>query len=1240
VSDRLRRHVRLIAGSLALVLLAGVGYVLQSAGSARARPARAVRSVHATAPVLAPASQRRVAAIAGGPTAPASRPAAARRGAAAAKVALSSRPGRTRTGLPTAAPSARTLADSLKQITGLSPSQVSSRPVCPRAITGHVTCGAQALVLRSNGSLVRPRVSRYSALGRIRPATAHARAAVEPSGAATPDPGTPGYLQQAYDLAYLSQSGGSSDTVAIVDAFDDPTAETDLAVYRSRYGLGDCTTANGCFEKTGQDGGSPPSEANPAWEQEISLDLDAVSAICPGCHILLIEANSDAFSDLEAAMSQAGKTPGVKQIVASWWGQESDVPAGFTTLLNTLSGKGIATVAATGDQGYPGPGENNYPAALPGVTAAGGTSLAPAAAAGARGFGESAWSWNGLTGGGSGCDRHFQRPAYQPAAGCVGRAYADLSADSDPDTGLEVYNSQSGSPTGWSVIGGTSLAAPLIAAYYAITGLDGATPRWAYGKAGLLNDILSGSTGGCAASIAYICNAGPGYDGPTGVGSISGSVVTGAPGIDGPAVRVGQGQSNTYTQSVAPHGATIAGGIYRNGLDTHWWIEYGPDDTYGSHTAPVDIGAGSAPVSVTGYLSQLTPGTPYHYRLVAQNSLGTTYGYDYTFTTAAAPGGAPTAAFSVTSGSPAPGDDVSFDATASSPQPSITGYTWNFGDGSTPGPPDTTPQADHHYAARGTYTVTLTVTTDGQTDSTSQTITVDDPPTAAFTASPSAVPEGNQVTFDASGSSPGDSAGSITDYSWDFGDGTSAVDRGTDATVSHTFTDPGTYTVTLTTTDDLHVVNTTPTTEQVTVAPFTVSAPVPAPGGGDDVTFTAGSPGAACGTVTGYTWDFGDGSSETGPDRTVVHNYTDPGSKTVSVTFQCSGGNQGPDNATVVVDTPPTAAFTPPPPPTAVRPGTAITFDASGSHAAGGRTITDYAWDFGDGAAVVHAGSANSITHTFTTPGLYTVTLSTTDDLGVSGQPVSQNVTVDQPSAAFTTSPSTTTQGSPVTFDASATDDPESTITDYAWDFGDHSGSVHTTTPVTTHPFSAVGTYTVKLTVTDAFGFTDVMSRQVVVTPAVTVSSNPPTPTPVITTPTPTPPPSGTTTPPRLALVARLSGGGRQRLTQVLSHGIRLGLVVNQRVRASWQVTLPLSQTKQTRHSVRGTSDNAQLIVVLLRRTQTFGAGTHTITLRLSPAAVRRLATRGPLVLTIRVTLTTADGRSLTRTATLRLARP
>jgi subtilase family serine protease len=381
-------------------------------------------------------------------------------------------------------------------------------------------------------------VTPQRSLGQVRPASAPATQPGPVPSAQAPLLGTPAYVQQAYDLSYLSQAGGGGDTVAVVDAYDDPTAEADLGVYRAKFGLPACTTANGCFKKVNQTGATAPLPvAQTDWEQEISLDLDAVSAICPQCHILLVEAKSSGFSDLQTAMNTAHSL-GANQISASWSGTQSTVPSVFHTFT------GVATVAATGDYGYADGGQDNYPAALPNVTAAGGTSLTPATGSSARGFSEGAWSFDGWNGGGSGCDLHYNRPGYQPAKGCTGRAYADLSADADPSSGLEVYDNGS-----WSLVGGTSLSAPLIAGYYAITGAAAGTPRWAYTNSGRFNDVVSGSTGACAANIAFICQAGPGYDGPTGVGSISGAVITGAPGIGGPSISSDSG-TNSYTQNV------------------------------------------------------------------------------------------------------------------------------------------------------------------------------------------------------------------------------------------------------------------------------------------------------------------------------------------------------------------------------------------------------------------------------------------------------------------------------------------------------------------------------------------------------------------------------------------------------------------------------------------------------------------------------------------------------------------
>jgi subtilase family serine protease len=435
--------------------------------------------------------------------------------------------------------------------------------------------------------------------------------------ASAPQAGTPAYLQQAYDLSYLAQTAGSGDTIAIVDAYDDPGAEADLGRYRATFGLPACTTANGCFRKVDQNGGNSYPPVDTGWAVEISLDLAAMSALCPNCRIVLVEANSNSWSDLTTAQAQAA-SQGANQISDSWGGLDSSVPSG------TFSFAGVATVAATGDSGYVGASENQYPASLASVTAAGGTSLTAASdPTSVRGWSEAAWS-----GAGSGCNLSIAKPVWQTDSGCSGRSYADVSADADPATAIQIYDGAAG---GWLVVGGTSLASPLIAAYYAITGANAASPSWAYVNRSLLNDPFSGSNGSCAALIAYVCNAGVGYDGPTGAGSISGAVITGAPGIGGP------GAKGSYTQDVTATSAQLQGGVYPNGLDTSVWWEYGPTGAYGQRTAPTDLGAGQAPVMASATLTGLALTSSYHYRLVAQNSLGRTYGYDYTLQTTGPP---------------------------------------------------------------------------------------------------------------------------------------------------------------------------------------------------------------------------------------------------------------------------------------------------------------------------------------------------------------------------------------------------------------------------------------------------------------------------------------------------------------------------------------------------------------------------------------------------------------------------
>ncbi len=568
-------------------------------------------------------------------------------------------------GIPATAPSGAARAGALASLTGLRPSQVRVIDTCPPAAPGHARCAAQALVLRSDGRLVRPRVRGRSS---IAPALPRLAGVIRPQAgvpATPPAAGTPAYLQQAYDLTYLSQTAGGSDTVAVVDAYDDPTAESDLAAFRSTYGLPPCTTAGGCFSKVNQNGAASPLPApDQGWELEISLDLDAVTALCPNCHILLVEADSTSLSDMDQAEVTAAAL-GASQISDSW-SVASGVP-----IPGTYTFPGAAVIAAAGDSGYNGPGWDAYPAALPGVTAAGGTTLAPSSstAPSARGFDESAWALSGGWGGGSGCDLGEDKPSWQPDGACTGRAYVDVSADGDPATGLAVYDSGNG---GWLLAGGTSLASPLIAAYEAVTGVAGTTPQWAYTDAALLNDISSGSNGSCDASIAYICNAGTGYDGPTGNGSISGDVVAGAPGIGAPSV--GPGSGNSYAVSVAAGTANLTAGIYANGLPTTYYWQYGPTTAYGQQSPAASIGAAAGPQAITTELSGLAAGTTYHYRLVAGNADGVSYGYDYTLTTAAGPP-QPTAAPAAV-GTALQGDALTASAGAWSPTADGYSYQW------------------------------------------------------------------------------------------------------------------------------------------------------------------------------------------------------------------------------------------------------------------------------------------------------------------------------------------------------------------------------------------------------------------------------------------------------------------------------------------------------------------------------------------------------------------------------------
>ena len=334
----------------------------------------------------------------------------------------------------------------------------------------------------------------------------------------------PSQIQSAYKLSGLN---GSGRTVALVDAYNDPKAASDLATFRKAYGLPACTTANGCFKQVNQNGAtSPLPSSDYGWAEEESLDVDAVSSACPTCHILLVEASSASTSALATAENSAAKASGVAAISNSYGGSEA---ASETSTDKSYNHPGVAITVSSGDDGY----GVEYPAASPFVTAVGGTTLTQAS--NSRGWTETAWSDAG-----SGCSAYEAKPSWQHDTGCAKRTVADVSADADPNSGLGVYdtyNNCGSSSTcdvlieegiaegldGWAQVGGTSLSSPLIASVYTLAGNTASVTygSYPYSHTSSLFDVTSGSNGSCGGS--YLCTAGTGYDGPTGLGTPDGT---------------------------------------------------------------------------------------------------------------------------------------------------------------------------------------------------------------------------------------------------------------------------------------------------------------------------------------------------------------------------------------------------------------------------------------------------------------------------------------------------------------------------------------------------------------------------------------------------------------------------------------------------------------------------------------------------------------------------------------------
>jgi hypothetical protein len=454
----------------------------------------------------------------------------------------------------------------------------------------------------------------------------------------------PADLQSAYKLP---TTGGSGETVALVDAYGDSTAESDLNKYREKYKVyykgteTACTKANGCFKKVnvkGEEANYP--EAGPEiWGAETALDIEMVSAACPECHILLVEANGEYPAETAAAVEEAAKLKAT-EISNSYGYSEDDESAcpskkGCKEYLAAYN-QGIPVMASAGDGGYDNKNRGYsaplWPAVSPNVIAVGGTELETVEKPkeGERGWKEVVWPYSG-----SGCSLHESEPTWQevktfPKACAADRTDNDVASVAE---GVSIYTTPY--EGGWGNVGGTSASSPFVAGVeaHATSATKKLGANAFYKKPSMLFHISSGSNGSCGAEGSetyYLCHATKeGYNGPTGMGTPDG-VFTSAT-----APTVTTGSATSVTES----GATLNGTVNPNGAETKYYFEYGTTESYGSKTAEASTGSGESNVEESKAVTGLTLGTTYDFRITATNSEGTTHGANQKVT----PSGRPSA---------------------------------------------------------------------------------------------------------------------------------------------------------------------------------------------------------------------------------------------------------------------------------------------------------------------------------------------------------------------------------------------------------------------------------------------------------------------------------------------------------------------------------------------------------------------------------------------------------------------
>jgi streptogramin lyase len=495
---------------------------------------------------------------------------------------------------------------------GFALSKAAPESVCPEISPGSSECEALRVptVVASSALAVGPELEGSGEKGGFAPAD----------------------LRAAYKLP---ETGGSSQTVAVIDEYDDPKAEADLKVYREKYKLPACTEANGCFRKINSKGESksyPPGE--PGWAGETSLDLDMVSAACGECHLVLVEAGaasteaeflSAMLTAEEAAVNweEVGTKRKVTEISNSWDVWEFSGETADDAFFNHPE---IPITVASGDYGYA--GRLRWPASSQYVISVGGTALKKAETA--RGWTEEPWRNTakevGIHGAGttSGCSAYEPKPKWQKDKPCTNRTVSDVAAVA---TTLSAYDSYE--EPGWGNYAGTSASAPFIAGVEALAtaysrGL-GAEAFYLAGAEGALFDVTKGTNGGkCTppAEDEYYCVAKVGYDAPTGWGTPDGVLMAGAPHA-----------TTKPATSLTKTTATLNGTINPQGVETKYYFEYGETLAYGATTGEASAGSGTANVEVSKAIAGLTAGGKYHFRVVATSSRGTKVGADEVFNT-------------------------------------------------------------------------------------------------------------------------------------------------------------------------------------------------------------------------------------------------------------------------------------------------------------------------------------------------------------------------------------------------------------------------------------------------------------------------------------------------------------------------------------------------------------------------------------------------------------------------------